>query len=60
MSSKDTIRINFEFPKKDHPYLKLLCAKKGISIRELATELLLQAIEQAEDDEKDFYRKNKA
>lgn len=47
---KDTVRLNFEFPKKEYPYLKLLCAKKGISLRELATELLIKAIEDAEDE----------
>lgn len=41
----DIIRLSFDFPKKDYPYLKLMCAKKGISFNELATELILAAID---------------
>lgn len=47
---KDTVRLNFEFPKKDYPYLKMLCAQKGVSFRDFATELLIKAIEEAEDE----------
>lgn len=46
---KETVRINFEFPKKDYPYLKMLCAQRGVSLRDFASELLLKAIEEAED-----------
>jgi hypothetical protein len=46
---KNTVRLNFEFPKREYPYLKMLCAEKGISFREFATELLLKAIEEYED-----------
>ncbi len=46
---KDTVRLNFEFPRKDYPYLKMLCAEKGISFRQFATELMLHALEEHED-----------
>lgn len=46
----ETVRLNFEFPKEEYPYLKMLCAQKGISFKELATQLLLQAIEEYEDE----------
>lgn len=46
----ETIRLNFEFPKEEYPHLKMLCAQKGISFKELATQLLLQAIEEYEDE----------
>lgn len=46
-----TVRINFDFPKSEYPYLKLLCAKKGVTIKKLATELLIKAIEDYEDEE---------
>lgn len=46
---KNTIRINFEFPKKEYPFLKMMCAERGVSLREFATELLVQAIEEYED-----------
>lgn len=46
---KDTVRLNFEFPKKDLPYLKMLLAKKGVSLKAFATEMILKAIEEYED-----------
>jgi hypothetical protein len=46
---RDTVRLNFEFPREDYPYLKMMCAAKGVSFRELATELLRNAIEEYED-----------
>jgi hypothetical protein len=46
---RDTVRLNFEFPREDYPYLKMMCAAKGLSFRELATELLRSAMEEYED-----------
>ncbi len=46
---KNTVRLNFEFPKNEYPYLKLLCAEKGLSFKDFATELLLKAIAEYED-----------
>lgn len=46
---KETVRLNFEFPRSEYPYLKLMCAEKGISFREFATELLMNTIEEYED-----------
>jgi predicted DNA-binding protein len=46
---RNTVRLNFEFPREDYPYLKMLCAAKGMSFREFATELLRNAIEEYED-----------
>lgn len=48
---KETIRLNFDFPKEIYPYLKLMCAKKGITFKELATDLILAAIDSYEDIE---------
>ena len=47
---KDTIRLNFEFPLSEYPYLKMVCAKKGLSLRNFATNILLKAIEEAENE----------
>lgn len=47
---KETVRLNFEFPIEEYPYLKLLLANKRVSLREFATKLLIRAIEEAEDD----------
>jgi len=48
---KETVRLNFEFPREEYPYLKMLCAQKGISFKEFATELLIRAIEEYEDEQ---------
>ena len=46
---KSTVRLNFEFPRKEYPHLKMICAEKGVTFREFASELILQAIEEYED-----------
>lgn len=46
---KNTVRLNFEFPRKEYPYLKMLCAEKGLSLKEFATDLIIKAIEEYED-----------
>lgn len=47
---KNTVRLNFEFPRSEYPYLKMVCAKRGLSLKDFATEILLRAIEEAEDE----------
>ena len=47
---KDTIRINFEFPRSYYPYLKMIIALKGLSLRDFASEVLIEAMEKAEDE----------
>jgi hypothetical protein len=46
---KDTVRLNFDFPRKYYPYLKMLCATKGLSFKDFASELLIKQIEEYED-----------
>lgn len=46
---RDTIRLNFDFPKEEYPFLKMVCADMGISFKKFATDLMLQAIEEYED-----------
>lgn len=46
---KNSVRLNFEFPREHYPYLKMVCAQKGLSLREFASDLLIQAIEEYED-----------
>lgn len=47
---KETVRLNFEFPLTQYPYLKMVCAKKGLTLRDFATEVLIKAIEETEDE----------
>jgi predicted DNA-binding protein len=51
MKERETVRINFEFPKEEYPYLKMLCAKRGLSLKKFATQLLIRAIEEYEDEQ---------
>ncbi|MBS4168133.1 hypothetical protein [Parachlamydia sp. AcF125] len=46
---KNTVRLNFEFPREHYPYLKMLCAKKGQSLKDFASDLLIREIEEYED-----------
>jgi hypothetical protein len=42
-------RLNIEFPSDDYIYLKMLCAEKGISIKDFVVPLILRAMEEEED-----------
>lgn len=48
---KDVVRLNFDFPREHYPYLKMMCAKKSKSIREIASDLLIKEIESYEDEQ---------
>lgn len=43
------VRINFEFPAEEYPFLKMMCAQRRMSLRQLATDLLLKEMEDYED-----------
>ena len=49
-TKKNNVRLNFDFPKEEYPYLKMMLAHKGVSLREFMCELILNAIEDYEDD----------
>lgn len=44
-----THRLNIDFPSDDYTYLKMLCAEKGVTIKDFVVPLLLKAIEEEED-----------
>jgi hypothetical protein len=44
-----THRLNIEFPSDDYTYLKMLCAEKGVSIKDFVVPLVLRALEEEED-----------
>jgi len=46
---KRTVRLNFEFPREEYPYLKMMCADMGVSFKDFATDLLMKEIEDYED-----------
>lgn len=45
----NTHRLNIDFPSDEYTYLKMLCAEKGVSIKDFVVPLILKAIEQEED-----------
>ena len=47
---QNTVRLNFEFPEEHYPYLKMVCAKKKMSIKDFASNLIIREIEEYEDD----------
>lgn len=47
---KNTVRLNFEFPSSEYPHLKMVLASKRLSLRDFATNVLVKAIEEAEDE----------
>lgn len=44
-----THRLNIEFPSEDFTYLKMLCAEKGMSIKDFVVPVILRAMEEEED-----------
>lgn len=42
-------RLNIDFPSDDYTYLKMLCAEKGVSIKDFVLPLILKAMEEEED-----------
>jgi hypothetical protein len=40
-----TVRLTIDFPAEQHAYLKMLAAKKGISMREYVIESLSKSVE---------------
>jgi hypothetical protein len=44
-----TRRLNIEFPSDDYTFLKVLCAEKGVSIKDFVVPLVLRALEEEED-----------
>lgn len=44
-----TRRLNVDFPSDEYIYLKMLCAEKGVSIKDFVVPLILKAIDDEED-----------
>ena len=42
-------RLNIDFPSDDYTYLKMLCAEKGITIKDFVIPLILRAMEEEDD-----------
>lgn len=44
-----TNRLNIDFPSDDYTYLKMICAEKGVTIKDFVVPLILHAIEKEEE-----------
>lgn len=44
-----THRLNIDFPSDDYIYLKMLCAEKGVTIKDFVIPVILRAMEDEED-----------
>lgn len=43
-------KLSVDFPADEYVYLKMTCAKKGVSIRDFVTRCLIRNIEEFEDE----------
>lgn len=52
-----TVRLTIDFPAEQHAYLKMLAAKKGISMRQYVIEALFKEVEAEETRSTDLSKK---
>ena len=45
---EETVRLTIDFPTEQHAYLKMLAAKRGVSMRQYVIESLCENIEKQE------------
>ncbi len=45
---ENTVRLTIDFPAEQHAYLKMLAAKKGVSMRQYVLESLCETFEKQE------------
>ncbi|MBA2369012.1 MAG: hypothetical protein H0V82_08325 [Candidatus Protochlamydia sp.] len=50
MNKQHYKKLNIEFPIEEYTYLKMACAKKGVSLKEFVTRSLIKSIEEYEDE----------
>lgn len=42
-------KVTFDFPAEEYVYLKMACAKQGVSMKEFLTRSVIKSIEEYED-----------
>lgn len=50
MSKQRYKKLTVEFPVEEYVFLKLACAKKGVSIKEFVNKAVMRSIEEYEDE----------
>lgn len=53
-SQKETVRLTIDFPRDQHTYLKMLAAKKGVSMRQYVIDSLKDTAEDVSLSENKF------
>lgn len=43
-------RLSFDFPEEEHKYLKMCCAKLGVSIKDFVTQAIIDRVDEKEDE----------
>lgn len=50
MNKQHYKKLSVEFPAEEYIYLKMACAKKGISLKEFVSQAVIRCIEEYEDE----------
>ncbi len=50
MSQSKHKKVTFEFPANEYVYLKIACAKQGVSIKDFITQATLRSLEEYENE----------
>ncbi len=50
MHKENYKKITFDFPAEEFVYLKMACAKKGVSMKDFLTKAAIKSIEEYEDE----------
>jgi len=43
-------KVTFDFPAEEYMYLKMACAKQGVSMKDFLTKATVESVENYEDD----------
>jgi hypothetical protein len=50
MQKQQYKKITFDFPAEEYVYLKMACAKQGVSMKDFLTKAVINTIEEYEDE----------
>ena len=50
MDKQQYKKVTFDFPAEEYVYLKMACAKQGVSMKDFLTRSVIKSIEEYEDE----------
>lgn len=50
MEKQQYKKLSIEFPAEEYVYLKMACAKKGVSLKEFINQAVIRSVEEYEDE----------